>query len=105
MWYSPWPSVTGQSILPSPMRWVSADPWFIATNLLPTRRTLRDYARPFGCEEMFSDLKSRGFHRDLSQLQLPDRFCRLLLAIALLYVWVLSIARRLVFTQAAKSFT
>jgi hypothetical protein len=83
----------------------STDPWFIATNLLPTRRTLRDYARRFGCEEMFSDLKSRGFHLDLSQLQHPERFSRLLLAVALLYVWVLSIARRLCFTQAAKRFT
>ncbi len=81
------------------------DPWFIATNLPPTRRTLRDYARRFGCEEMFSDLKSRGFHLDLSQLQPPDRFSRLLLAVALLYVWVLSVARRLCFTQAAKRFT
>ena len=83
----------------------STDPWFIATNLVPSRRTLRDYARRFGCEEMFSDLKSRGFHLDLSQLQHPDRFSRLLLAVILLYVWVLSVARRLVFTQAPKRFT
>ncbi len=83
----------------------SADPWFIATNLVPTHRTLRDYARRFGCEEMFSDLKSRGFHLDLSQLQHPERFSRLLLAVVLLYVWVLSVARRLCFTQATKRFT
>lgn len=83
----------------------STDPWFIATNRVPTRRTLRDYARRFGCEEMFSDLKARGFHLDLSQLSHPERFSRLLLAVALLYVWVLSIARRLVFTQAAKCLT
>jgi len=83
----------------------STDPWFIATNLLPTRRTLRDYGRRFGCEEMFSDLKARGFHLDLSQLAHPERFSRLLLAVALLYVWVLSVARRLVFTQAAKRLT
>jgi len=83
----------------------SRDPWFIATNLLPTRRTLRDYARRFGCEEMFSDLKARGFHLDLSQLLHPERFSRLLLAVVLLYVWVLSVARRLVFTRAAKCLT
>ncbi len=83
----------------------STDPWFIATNLVPTRRTLRDYARRFGCEELFSDLKARGFHLDLSQLHHPDRFSRLLLAVALLYVWVLSVARRLCFTRAAKTFT
>ncbi len=83
----------------------SSDPWFIATNLVPTRRTLREYGRRFGCEEMFSDLKSRGFHLDLSQLLAPERFSRLLLAVVLLYVWVLSVARRLVFTSAAKRFT
>lgn len=83
----------------------STDPWFIATNLVPSRRTLRDYARRFGCEEMFSDLKARGFHLDLSQLHHPERFSRLLLAVALLYVWVLSVARRLVFTHAAKRLT
>jgi hypothetical protein len=83
----------------------SADPWFIATNLVPTTRTLRDYARRFGCEELFSDLKARGFHLDLSQLHHPERFSRLLLAVVLLYVWVLSVARRLVFTQAAQRFT
>jgi hypothetical protein len=83
----------------------STDPWFIATNLVPTRRTLREYGRRFGCEEMFSDLKSRGFHLDLSQLLIPERFSRLLLAVVLLYVWVLSLARRLVFTQAAKCLT
>jgi hypothetical protein len=83
----------------------STDPWFIATNLPPSRRTLRDYARRFGCEEMFSDLKARGFHLELSQLSDPARFSRLLLAVALLYVWVLSVARRLCFTAAAKRLT
>lgn len=83
----------------------SNDPWFSAANLVPSRRTLRDYARRFGCEEMFSDLKARGFHRDLSQLVHPERFSRLLLVVAVLYVWVLSVARRLVFTQAAKRLT
>lgn len=80
----------------------STDPWFIATNLLPAPRTLREYARRFGCEEMFSDLKSRGFHLDQAQLIHPDRLSRLLLALALLYVWVLSVARRLVFSHAAR---
>ena len=70
--------------------------------LICSQRTLRDYARRFGCEAMFPDLKSRGFHLDLSQLHHPNRFSRLLLAVVLLYVWVLSVARRLCFSQAAK---
>lgn len=72
----------------------SDDPWYIATSLPPSPRTLRDYARRFGCEELFSDIKSRGFNLERSQLQDPQRFSRLLLAIALLYVWVLSVARQ-----------
>jgi hypothetical protein len=69
------------------------------------KRALRDYARRFGCEEFFSDIKARGFRLDLSQLQYPDRFSRLFLAIALLYVWVLSVARRLCFTEQAIRWT
>jgi hypothetical protein len=83
----------------------SDDPWFIATNHCPSRRTLRDYARRFGCEELFSDIKARGFHLELSQLQHADRFSRLLLAIALLYVWVLSVARRICLTRQVRSLT
>jgi len=83
----------------------SDDPWFIATNRCPSQRTLRDYARRFGCEEMFSDIKARGFNLALSQLQHTDRFSRLLVAIALLYVWVLSIARRVCLTRQVRSLT
>lgn len=83
----------------------SDDPWFIATNGCPSPRTLRDYARRFGCEELFSDIKARGFNLALSQLQHADRFSRLLVAIALLYVWVLSIARRVCLTRQVRSLT
>lgn len=72
----------------------SDDPWFIATSLPLTPRALREYARRFACEELFSDIKARGFNLENSQLQHPDRFSRLLVAIALLYLWVVSIARQ-----------
>jgi hypothetical protein len=83
----------------------SDDPWFIATNGCPSQRTLRDYARRFGCEELFSDIKARGFNLALSQLQHPDRFSRLLVAIALLYVWVLCLARRICITRQMRALT
>jgi hypothetical protein len=83
----------------------SDDPWFIATNGCPSQRTLRDYARRFGCEELFPDIKARGFNLELSQLHHADRFSRLLLAIALLYVWVLSIARRVCLTRQVRQLT
>jgi hypothetical protein len=83
----------------------SNDPWFIVTNLIPSRRTLHCYAQRFGCEELFSDIKARGFHLDLSQLTHPDRFSRLLLAVALLYVWVLALARQVVRQRLVKRLT
>jgi len=72
----------------------SDDPWFIATSLPPSPRTLRHYARRFACEELFSDIKARGFNLENSQLQHPERFSRLLIAIALLYLWVVAVARQ-----------
>jgi len=37
------------------------EPWIIAMNDPPNRATVRDYARRWGIEPMFSDFKSRGF--------------------------------------------
>ncbi len=83
----------------------SDDPWLIATNLPPSPRILRHYARRFGCEELFSDVKGRGFNMEASQLQHPDRFSRLLLAVALLVVWTVTVARRLRVTGRARSLS
>jgi hypothetical protein len=83
----------------------SDDPWFIATNLIPSRRTLSDYARRFACEEMFSDFKARGFDLERSQLQHPARLSRLILVIALLYVWIIATARRVCVTGQLRTLT
>lgn len=83
----------------------SDDPWFIATNLIPSRRTLHDYARRFACEEMFSDFKARGFDLARSQLQHPARLSRLLLVVALLYVWIITAARRVCVTGQLRTLT
>lgn len=79
------------------------EPCFVATNRIPSLRTLREYARRFGCEPLFSDLKTRGFDLEQTRLIHADRLSRLLLALALLLVWVLSVARRVKVTgQAAQ---
>jgi hypothetical protein len=83
----------------------SDDPWFIATNLPPSRRTLNDYARRFACEEMFSDFKARGFDLERSQLQHTARLSRLILVIALLYIWIITMARRVCVTGLLSSLT
>jgi Transposase DDE domain len=73
----------------------STEPWFIATNLSQPIQALKEYARRFGCEELFSDLKKRGFNWENSLIRQPDRFARLILALALLTVLLLAIARQL----------
>lgn len=73
----------------------SDDPWFIATNLPRPLDALKEYARRFGCEELFSDLKKRGFNWEDSMIRDPKRFSRLILALALLTVFLLQLGRTL----------
>jgi hypothetical protein len=72
----------------------SDDPWYIATNRTPSRQTLKDYGRRFGCEELFSDMKKRGFNWEDTLLRHAHRLSRLLLAIALLTIWMLALGRQ-----------
>lgn len=73
----------------------SDEPWFIATNLAQPIRALKEYRRRFGCEELFSDLKKRGFNWEDSMIRDADRFSRLLLALVLLTVFLLELGRYL----------
>jgi hypothetical protein len=73
----------------------SDEPWFIATNLSQPIQALKEYRRRFGCEELFSDLKKRGFNWEDSLIRDPQRFSRLLLALALLTVFLLMLGRQL----------
>jgi len=71
----------------------SDDPWFIATNLAQPIQALKEYARRFGCEELFSDLKKRGFQWENSMLRDAGRMSRLLLVLALLTVFLVMLGR------------
>ena len=73
----------------------SDEPWFIATNLKHPINALKEYARRFGCEELFSDLKKRGFNWEDSRIPDPKRLSRLLLALALLVFFLLALGRQL----------
>ncbi|MGQ9889595.1 MAG: IS4 family transposase [Aggregatilineales bacterium] len=72
----------------------SDEPWFIATNLPQPIHALKEYRRRFGCEELFSDLKKRGFNWEDSLIREPARFSRLILALALLTVFLLALGRQ-----------
>jgi hypothetical protein len=67
------------------------DPWCLATNLPDRNLTLRCYARRMWIEETFGDLKKHGFDLESTMLRHFQRLSRLTLAVALLYVWSLTV--------------
>ena len=67
-------------------------PWFLATNLLDARVTLRLYRRRMWIEEMFGDMKKHGFDLEASHLRHFLRLSRLTLAVCLLYLWLVALA-------------
>jgi hypothetical protein len=70
------------------------EPWCLATNLPDRLMALQAYARRMWIEEMFGDLKSHGFDLECTMLRHAERLSRLTLAVALLYVWSISIGAR-----------
>jgi len=76
--------------------WQKAEkvPWCLATNLPDAALTLRYYRRRMWIEEMFADFKKHGFDLESTMLRNSPRLSRLTLAVALLYVWLLSIGSR-----------
>ena len=66
------------------------EPWCLATNLPDRTLILRYYKRRMWIEEMFGDLKGHGFDLESTMLRHFTRLSRLTLAVAFLYVWLLS---------------
>lgn len=69
-------------------------PWCLATNLPDASLTLRYYRRRMWTEEMFGDFKKHGFDLETTMLRHVPRLSRLTLAVAFLYVWLLSTGSR-----------
>jgi len=72
------------------------EPWCLATNLPNRQMTLHAYSRRMWIEEMFGDLKKHGFDLESTMLRHADRLSRLTLAVALLYVWSISIGTKVI---------
>lgn len=70
------------------------EPWCLATNLPDLPMTLRFYARRMWIEEMYGDLKKHGFDLERTMLRHFLRLSRLTLAVAILYVWLVSVGSR-----------
>jgi hypothetical protein len=69
----------------------AAEPWYLITTEATCKLACSSYAKRFRIEEMFKDFKNngRGFGLELTGVRHADRLERLLLALALVYTWVL----------------
>jgi hypothetical protein len=67
------------------------EPWLLATNLLDPHCALRAYRCRAWIEEMFGDWKGHGVDVEQTRLRNPNRLSRLILAVALLFTWLVSI--------------
>jgi hypothetical protein len=56
----------------------------------PTEGKVRDYGMRWGIENMFSDLKSRGFRLTEGKIQRPDRLEKLALIMTIALHWAVS---------------
>ena len=70
------------------------EPWCLATNLPDKRMALRFYAKRPWIEEMFGDFKKHGFDLEKTKLCHFQRLSRLTLAVAILYVWLVSVGTK-----------
>jgi len=65
-------------------------PWLLATNLTSASAARRSYKRRMWIDEMFGDFKGHGMDLEASHLRHFMRLSRLTLAVAMLYVWLVS---------------
>jgi hypothetical protein len=71
-------------------------PWLLATDLPDRATTLSTYARRMWVEEMFGDMKGKGFDLESTHLHTTNRLSRLTFAVALLYTWLMDIGGKII---------
>lgn len=69
------------------------DPLYLVTDFPTAEEAYFWYRKRFKIETLFSDLKGRGFNLNKSGLREPERVARLLIAVALAYVWMVYLGR------------
>jgi len=70
------------------------EPWCLATNLPDLAMALKYYQRRMWTEELHGDLKRHGFDLECTKLRNFEKLSRLTLAVAFLYVWLISVGGR-----------
>jgi hypothetical protein len=67
------------------------EPWYLVSDQTAVRRTIRLYKVRMWIEEMYGDMKGHGFDLEATHLQGLERLSRLMLAICLLYMGLISL--------------
>ena len=70
------------------------EPWILVSDYGNAKQVVRTYRLRMWIEEMFGDMKKHGFDLERTMLRHFDRLSRLTLAVALLYVWLISVGTR-----------
>jgi hypothetical protein len=63
--------------------------WFFVTNFTDPSEAKKWYRLRFSIETLFSDVKGRGFQLDKTRLWRPERLNRLILAVAIAYIFTI----------------
>ncbi len=71
-------------------------PWYLLSDQPDPRQMLQVYGRRYWTEPMYRDFKSHGWNLEASRITDPKRFARLLLALALAYVWLIQLAAQII---------
>lgn len=80
------------------LHWSKAEkePWYLLSTEARPQVAVRHYRLRMWVEEMYLDLKSHGFDLETTCLRHPDRIERLVLALAINYLWFVALATWLV---------
>ncbi|HFD31588.1 MAG TPA: hypothetical protein ENJ28_02580 [Gammaproteobacteria bacterium] len=65
------------------------NPIYLVSNFSTGKEAVYWYRKRFRIETLFSDIKGRGFNLHKSGLRDPKRVDRLLIAVALAYIWMI----------------
>ena len=70
--------------------------WFFVTNFSDLKTAKKWYHQRFLIETLFSDVKGRGFNLDKTRIWKPERVNRLILAVAIAYVFTIFLGVKLI---------
>jgi hypothetical protein len=75
------------------LHWESGEdePWFLVTDQPGRNRLIRWYRLRMWVEEMYGDMKGHGFDLEATHLDDIDRIARLVLAVCLAFVWLITL--------------